>query len=186
MLGSGSGGSKRSGTRDLIKGADCRSDGPGQRGKEGAAPRRQRPKPAAARLEIRRSSAFPPLRGSNLHDFKPGSTTATRGIDLELRLGLEELGLRDPRLGAEDIAGERRSRGYELPKTMISGARAPRKGVEAHQGLGVAGAAAEGGRRRGPAAETVRCSRGGVLPRLSGLLGTGDRRVKVLWKFQGD
>jgi hypothetical protein len=44
------------------------------------------------RLGTRRSSAFPPLRGSKLHDFRPGSTTAARGNDLGLRLGLEELG----------------------------------------------------------------------------------------------
>jgi hypothetical protein len=35
MLGSGSGSSERSGTRDLTKGADCRSDGPGRKGKGG-------------------------------------------------------------------------------------------------------------------------------------------------------
>jgi hypothetical protein len=43
-----------------------------------------------------------------------------------------------------------------------------------------AGAAAESGRRRGSAAEMVRRSRGGVLPRLSGLLVTWDRCVEVL------
>jgi hypothetical protein len=43
-----------------------------------------------------------------------------------------------------------------------------------------AGAAVEGGRRRGPAAEMVRCLRGEVLLRLSGLLVTGDRCVEVL------
>jgi hypothetical protein len=51
-------------------------------------------------------------------------------------LGLEELGLRDPRLGAEDIAGERRSRGYELPKTTISGAKEPGKGGRLTKGSG--------------------------------------------------
>jgi hypothetical protein len=34
-----------------------------------------------------------------------------REIDLGLQLGLGGLGLRGPRLGAEDITGERRSRG---------------------------------------------------------------------------
>jgi hypothetical protein len=66
---------------------------------------------AAAQLRARRSSTFPSLWWSNLHDFKPKSINVAQGIDLGLQLGLEGLGLRDPRLGAADIAGERRSRG---------------------------------------------------------------------------
>jgi hypothetical protein len=79
---------------------------------------------------------LPSLQWPKLHNFRPGSTTAARGIDLGLGLGLEELGLHDPRLGAEDIAGERRSRGYELPKTTISGAKEPGKGRRLTKGSG--------------------------------------------------
>jgi hypothetical protein len=49
---------------------------------------------AAARLGTRRSSAFPPLRGPKLPDFRPRGTTEAQGSDLGLRLGLERLGLR--------------------------------------------------------------------------------------------
>jgi hypothetical protein len=66
----------------------------------------------------RRSSMFPSLRWLILHDIKPGGLTAAQGIDLGLQLGLERLGLRDPRLGAAraaDIIGEWRSRSYGLP-----------------------------------------------------------------------
>jgi hypothetical protein len=51
---------------------------------------------------------------------------------------------------------------------------------EAHQGVVEAGAAADGGSRRRPAAEGIGLSRGNVMPGVSGLLITGDRRVKVL------
>jgi hypothetical protein len=78
---------------ELILGVHLRSSGTEQKGKRGAALRRRRPKPAAAWLGTRRSSAFPLLRGPELHDFRPGSTTEARGNDLGLRLGLEGLGL---------------------------------------------------------------------------------------------
>jgi hypothetical protein len=47
---------------------------------------------AAAQLGARRSSTFPSLQWSNLHDFKPGSINAAQGIDLGLQLGLEGSG----------------------------------------------------------------------------------------------
>jgi hypothetical protein len=106
--------------------------------------------PAAARLGARRSSTFPSLRWPKLHDFRPGSITTAPGIDLGLQLGLEELGLRDPRLEAADIAGERRSSSYGLPKATRSGAKGPGTEGKAHQGFVVAGPAAEDGRRRWP------------------------------------
>jgi hypothetical protein len=84
-----------------------------------------------------RSSTFPSLRWLILHDIKPGGLTAAQGIDLGLQLGLERLGLRDPRLGAArvaDIAGEWRSRSYWLPETTRSGAKGLGKGGKAHQG----------------------------------------------------
>jgi hypothetical protein len=98
--------------RDLIPTADFGSDGSGWVGEHRRRQKTPAIKPAAARLGAHRSSTFPSLRWPKLHDFRPGSITAARGNDLGLQLGLEELGLRDPRLGAEDIAGERRSRGY--------------------------------------------------------------------------
>jgi hypothetical protein len=54
------------------------------------------------------------------------------------------------RLGAADLLASTRSRRCWLPRTTRSGAKEPEKGGEAHQGLGVAGAAAESGRRRWP------------------------------------
>jgi hypothetical protein len=68
---------------------------------------------AAARLGARRSSTFPSLRRPNLHDFKPGSITAAQGIDLGLQLGLEGLGLRDPRLGVARGGGHRRRAAFQ-------------------------------------------------------------------------
>jgi hypothetical protein len=61
-------------------------------------------------------------------------------------------------LGVENITGEQRSRGHRLPKATRSSAKELGEGGEAHQGLGVAGAAAEEGRRRRPAAEMIGCS----------------------------
>jgi hypothetical protein len=94
-----------------------------------------------------------------------------QGIDLGLRLGLERLGLRDPRLGAAravDIAGKRRSRSYGLPETTRSGAKGPGKGGKAHQGLVVAGAAAEDVVDDGRAAGAVGSSRASGYRRASG------------------
>jgi hypothetical protein len=68
---------------------------------------------AAARLGARRSSTFPSLWWSNLHNFKPGSINAAQGIDLGLQLGLEGLGLRDPWLGAARGGGHRRRAAFQ-------------------------------------------------------------------------
>jgi hypothetical protein len=99
------------GTRDLIPTADFGSDGSGWVGEHRRRQKTPAIKPAAARLGARQSLTFPSLWWSNFHGFRPGSINMARGIDLGLQLGLGGLGLRDPRLGAEDIAGEWRSRG---------------------------------------------------------------------------
>jgi hypothetical protein len=53
-----------------------------EKGKEGAALRRRRPKSAAARLGTRRSSAFPPLRGTKQLELGSGVISATCVIHL--------------------------------------------------------------------------------------------------------
>jgi hypothetical protein len=69
---------------------------------------------------------------------------------------------------------------------MLSDAREPGKGGEAHQGLGVAGAAAEGGERRRPAVKGLGLSRREVMPGCSKLLGSTDRRVVLLRSWRRD
>jgi hypothetical protein len=84
------------------------------------------------------------------------------------------------RLGFAGVPRERGSGPWGGLRPTALGAKGAREEGEAHRRAVEAGDAAERGRRRRPAAGRIGLPRGGVLPRLSGLLITRDRCVEIL------
>jgi hypothetical protein len=68
---------------------------------------------------------------------------------------------------------------------MTSSAKGPGGRAEAHGGLGLAGEAAQGGRRRGPSGGSAWSSQRDPMQGVSGLLITTGLLVVFLWRCYG-